>query len=286
MLFLGVLSRSDLISVFRDLEDIQFALSICLLLLYVGLKVWYVVRFQGEWSRFRQLLRMGVLWTLAFHSFGVFGHLHPVFPCLMILELFGTVPTFEKVKNSIGRPIRSILDLIILFVLMNYFEALIKHTLFYQEVEPICETLETCFLHIFDATVKYPAGYTTLHIENLSKYLEQWDATDQIIFDYFYIIVVILLMNQILSGVIIDTFLSLAREAEKISMDLSGVCLVCGGSSFSGESFKSHIKNRHNIWNYLYFMALIQSQSPESDSQIESNLRRKINSNDISWFPH
>lgn len=46
-----------------------------------------------------------------------------------------------------------------------------------------------------------------------------------------------------------------------------------------------HITQRHNIWNYLFYIAYIKDKCSTEFSGIESYVYKKFKDNDISWFP-
>jgi hypothetical protein len=72
----------------------------------------------------------------------------------MLLDLFRKIPTLKNIVKAILVSKKKIFNCIIMFILLTYFTAIIKYYQFYEEVEPICETLQKCFFHIFDLTVK------------------------------------------------------------------------------------------------------------------------------------
>jgi hypothetical protein len=45
-------------------------------------------------------------------------------------------------------------------------------------------------------------------------------------------------------------------------------------------------KKQHNIWNYIYYAAYIESKDKVNDSGLESYVRSCIKKKDQSWMPH
>ena len=54
-------------------------------------------------------------------------------------------------------------------------------------------------------TYKNNAGHTSF-IDSEERYYENWDNQLRVIYDLSYIFIVIILLSEILSGIIIDTF--------------------------------------------------------------------------------
>lgn len=59
-----------------------------------------------------------------------------------------------------------------MIILLTYYTAICVYYLFNEEIDPICENLSICFLHIFDLTMK--SKYTSLLKGDLSKYLDEY----------------------------------------------------------------------------------------------------------------
>lgn len=105
------------------------------------------------------------------------------------------------------------------------------------------------------------------------------------------------MLLNIFFGIIIDTFGKLRNLKVERESELLTKCFICGAnfeeivsqSSVSDGSsmivFRSHREERHNLWNYLYFVLHIWHQPREKDSSLEMHVRMCIEREDVTWFP-
>lgn len=78
-------------------------------------------------------------------------------------------------------------------------------------------------------------------------------------------------MLNIIFGIIIDTFGKLREDASDKETFLASFCFICGiakdtfdsGSSnyftsTKGSSYSVHIREEHNMWDYVFFLIYLQ----------------------------
>lgn len=99
-------------------------------------------------------------------------------------------------------------------------------------------------------------------------------------------------MDNVIFGMIIDTFSSLRQDRDERVRDTNNICFICGiekqifdRASDEPDGFKMHVKVDHNMWNYLYFIFLLWEQDKDDDDGMEQYVRRAIAANEIVWFP-
>jgi hypothetical protein len=89
----------------------------------------------------------------------------------------------------------------------------------------------------------------------------------------FFFVVIIIVLNLIF-GVIIDTFADLRTEKQQKEKILKNTCFTCGldRSQFDNKavSFEDHIRHKHNMWHYLYFIVLVRVKDPTEFTGPES----------------
>ena len=102
---------------------------------------------------------------------------------------------------------------------------------------------------------------------------------------FFFVIIVVLLLN-IIFGIIIDTFGKLREDASEKKRLQSEYCFICGLSRESFETaaldingvgvtsdytsaFMNHIKNDHNMWDYIFFLIYLKTKNCNDYSGIE-----------------
>lgn len=112
------------------------------------------------------------------------------------------------------------------------------------------------------------------------------------IFDFIYNFIVLILIIEILSGIIIDTFAELRQEEEEKKKDMENYCFICGlnrrdmdRQGGRKQDYNFHISKKHNKWNYLYYMAYILDKPETELSGIESYVYECREEGHIHWFP-
>lgn len=74
----------------------------------------------------------------------------------------------------------------------------------------VCDSLLECFSVVFDSTFKNDGGFSGLFGYNPNLYVENdFIINVQAIFEFLYNFLVLILIIEILSGIIIDTFAEL-----------------------------------------------------------------------------
>eukprot|EP00824_Muranothrix_gubernata_P005809 TRINITY_DN17588_c0_g1_i1.p1 TRINITY_DN17588_c0_g1~~TRINITY_DN17588_c0_g1_i1.p1 ORF type:complete len:193 (-),score=45.55 TRINITY_DN17588_c0_g1_i1:9-587(-) len=104
-----------------------------------------------------------------------------------------------------------------------------------------------------------------------------------------YTILVILIMVAIISGIIIDSFGELRDTKRKIEDDMNDKCFVCSIDrdqiEHKGGGFIRHIKQEHNMWDYLFFRMYLDEKPRTEFTGQESYVRELIDKKEIKWFP-
>ncbi len=72
-------------------------------------------------------------------------------------------------------------------------------------------------------------------------------------------------LNLVL-GIVVDTFGELRTERANKLADIKGTCFICSLPAHSFDmlpgKFAGHVKNEHNMWDYLYYTKYLISLSP------------------------
>ena len=103
----------------------------------------------------------------------------------------------------------------------------------------------------------------------------------RVVFDLsFFLIVVIILLN-IIFGIIIDTFAELRDGKKTRDDDKYTVCYICNieryqFDRYTPSSFEGHIKNDHNLWEYLFFIIHILDKPVTDHNGIESAIHKMV----------
>jgi hypothetical protein len=117
-----------------------------------------------------------------------------------------------------------------------------------------CDSTWNCLITSMDMSFKYDGsmgGYFQSH----------WDSDEvpghehqisylliRFFFDNFYHILLMVIMINIVSGIIIDTFGSLREELQRYKHDLDNFCFICG---FDIEAIEKNSKNNLGFKNHI-----------------------------------
>uniref|UniRef100_A0A8B9LAA2 Inositol 1,4,5-trisphosphate receptor n=1 Tax=Astyanax mexicanus TaxID=7994 RepID=A0A8B9LAA2_ASTMX len=155
-----------------------------------------------------------------------------------------------------------------------------------DNTERACDTLLMCIVTVLNHGLRNGGGVGDV-LRRPSKNEALFPA--RVVYDLlFYFIVIIIVLNLIF-GVIIDTFADLRSEKQKKEEILKTTCFICGleRDKFDNKtvSFEEHIKLEHNIWNYLYFIVLVQEKNKTDFTGPESYVAHMIKNKNLDWFP-
>jgi hypothetical protein len=91
------------------------------------------------------------------------------------------------------------------------------------------------------------------------------------------------------NGVIISSFGLLREETENKITDNKNKCFLCSVDRKSFQKakvdFKSHIKNNHNIKDYIEFLLNIMEKETADLEDDEITIKEKITEGSVSIFP-
>lgn len=109
----------------------------------------------------------------------------------------------------------------------------------------------------------------------------------RVVYDLLFFFIVIIIVLNLIFGVIIDTFADLRSEKQQKELILKNTCFICGlnRAAFDNRtvSFEEHIKNEHNMWQYLYFMVLIRVKDPTEFTGPESYVHGMVKAMNLDW---
>lgn len=78
----------------------------------------------------------------------------------------------------------------------------------------------------------------------------------------------------------IDTFAELRDQRQKIEDDKRNLCFICGVDRQSleknGEEFEVHIKQKHYLWNYIYYIYILEKKDSTEYTGLEYWISDKI----------
>jgi len=111
----------------------------------------------------------------------------------------------------------------------------------------------------------------------------------QFVFNVIFHIFVVYLLANIFLGLVVDTFADLRDKNQLREYDRKYRCFICQLNSDDcikkKINFKSHIKDVHNVWNYVYFLSHIFVKNKNEYTPIERSTYSKLDKNDLTWIP-
>eukprot|EP00615_Pteridomonas_danica_P011690 CAMPEP_0114330802 /NCGR_PEP_ID=MMETSP0101-20121206/1993_1 /TAXON_ID=38822 ORGANISM="Pteridomonas danica, Strain PT" /NCGR_SAMPLE_ID=MMETSP0101 /ASSEMBLY_ACC=CAM_ASM_000211 /LENGTH=1284 /DNA_ID=CAMNT_0001460933 /DNA_START=3986 /DNA_END=7840 /DNA_ORIENTATION=+ len=219
---------------------------------------------------------------------------------LMLLDIVNNSQVLKDIIRSITRPLPQLAVVFYTFVLtviiyaqfgVNYFEEWFQYDSLADDGEKHgCHSVVACFWLIFYGGV--PIGGMTEVMDNISN-KEGNSYLARVAFDLSFFVWVGILLFNVITGLIVDTFSTLREEAGKREDVLINSCFVCGftrahyddiGLS-SAPSFDSHKNDIHGMWNYVYFYFYLTRKDPTEYNGVESYVAQLKEESSLQWLP-
>ena len=131
--------------------------------------------------------------------------------------------------RAITDPWQQLVLTFFLYCIIQYIFALLGYQFFWKAYGfdgEMCEQLWICFLIHYDMTFKYDGG--------VGGYLDSFDPYAyrsnlwRVLFDFGAFFVLAIILMQIISGIIIDTFGLLRDQEMEKTKDKKSNCFICG----------------------------------------------------------
>ena len=197
---------------------------------------------------------------------------------------------FASLRLKLSQLIMTLIFMIILQLIYSLFLFEIFQADYLLEEDDsktlLCTSPTHCFISTFDYGVRFGGG-----VGDAMNHFD-WEAPEfwtrfWISFSFFFIIVIIML--NLTSGIIIDTFSDLRAKTEEIKEDKKNVCLVCHRSHLEilkeGISFEEHVTKKHNVFYYMFYIDLIMSKDPNRMDEIDGYVHDNLISQNVQWIP-
>ena len=153
--------------------------------------------------------------------------------------------------------------------------------------ENICSSIFHCFLSIISLGPRSTGSIGDIIMKvsygKREHYFIRW------IFDFTAWTIINLILLNVIFGAIIDTFAALRDLNKKINDDLNNKCIICSLDRSTLEKytqgFSHHVKQDHNLYNYLYFLYYLQNKDKTELSGLESYVIDNLTAKNINWVP-
>jgi len=165
-----------------------------------------------------------------FSFLGLF--LHPFFYTYHLVDIILRSSYLQNVLKAIYRPRYELMYTMLLFVCLEYIFSIFAYVFMPQEFpKHECTSLSECFMIIIDQTFKNDGGAGNFleraYPEDMTTGESSINYT-RIAFDNLFNIVLVILVVEIISGIIIDTFGALREEHNLITDSIENKCMICG----------------------------------------------------------
>jgi hypothetical protein len=306
MLFVTYYTRDDMVgepSIPDDIRDITYILNliqICIssfvliLSLVVSTPVVYKTLesgrdgYHGIWLVIWTALDPMTVYYIWYLLTSIMGaKINDYYLPLLLLDIIVKNSTTKNVLNAVVLPRKALSMALILGLFIIYIYSYYYFFFFREDsnnfVDDSCMTLMGCF--------KLILVYGMINGGGIGDSLDHDIGFRSVLDLSFFLLVTIVLLNVIF-GIIIDTFGELRNLKDERIINTTQLCFICGISkqvfdraSDGPDGFKNHIRNDHNMWNYLCFILYLWEQDKDDDDGLEQFVRRCVEKEDISWFP-
>ncbi|KAK2958687.1 putative Inositol 1,4,5-trisphosphate receptor itr-1 [Blattamonas nauphoetae] len=251
-------------------------------------------------------LQSNLYLTLLFVGSAIIGQwFHPIFHSILLFDIFSQNKIMMDALHSISSSARQLLMTGTVFIAVLFFFAVWATVSFskiflYDESRPptpdnqVCASLTTCVIALIG---QFPTQGEWLMWRSLYGESDVGNSWGARIYSFIYVIlnyiITMLILFNILSGIIIDTFSKTREEEAKTTEQLESNCFVCGLSSeFLGENgidVKKHRENEHDPMRYFHFYVYLYEYK-NAGNELELNgdedyMLAKYEETDTSFFP-
>ena len=154
--------------------------------------------------------------------------------------------------------------------------------------EPFCHSSVQCLLMLINYGTRSGGGIGD-QIPVVSFKNEFNIFIYRFFYDITFYIFVILVMANVTFGLIVDSFGALRDESYKYENDQKNKCFICqitrDGCLLKNIDFDSHVKNEHNIWNYVDFLCYLHFYDANNFTKVESYVWDKLIEKNYEWIP-
>ena len=230
--------------------------------------------------------------------FAIQGFRNGAFFTLMLLDVASISGTVQSLVKSVTTPGFQLVVVAYCFVVialiysafaLEYFEDYFVFDPDAHDESRGCHSVIACFWLIMYHGV--PAG-------SLEPVLDVQDNSDnsfifRTFFELVFFILVGIILFNVITGLMVDTFTSLREEAALRVDNLTNECFVCGFTrsayndlGMARPTFDEHKSPRgHCPWNYLYFVQYLNAKDETEFSGVETYVNAMLLDKSVEWVP-
>ena len=223
-----------------------------------------------------------------------------IIPMLFISNLSPTLFAIFKALKLKGKTLGAVLLLtyliVYLFSWLAYFY--FADDFVYDDIweintgnliyESYCYSALQCYMLVVDFGIRSGGGIADVIHKSSFKTNQKYYISRFFLDMSFHLLIVLILMNIFL-GVIVDAFGELRNRNWETERDRKNVCFICQLSWDNclarNISFEKHVRETHNLWNYVYFLTYLYLGNSNDFNRVEGYVWEKLGKQDYSWLP-
>ena len=241
------------------------------------------------------LSNSNIITTVIFVGAIIGGLLNYVFLfSLLLLDFMLLSEQAMNVIRSVIRPWRSLTSIFLVYCIciciFGFFGILLfGYSEYVSGDELPCNSLTQCMGLVFYG------GLRTQDIANIMNPIGPDSSNpdpafpNRLFFDLLFFIVLGVLLFNMVTGIIVDTFASLREETETREAILRDETFISGLVSDDLEKAKTSFNEIQNeqqhVWNYVYYIYYLKNKNPFDYDGIESFVAQCISNGDHTWCP-
>lgn len=226
--------------------------------------------------------------------------MHPFFFAFHLYEVMNQFKTCRIFIQSIILPYKQLILAFIFYNILIYEYAVLGYYFFWRwfvdakpedsfSVGNYCDSLYMCYITVFDQTNKEPGGIGS-HLDFFNENA-LFEDSYRALYDITFRLVVPIIMLSIVKGIIVDTFGALRELEQDKTTDMESRCFICGieRDSFDKiqtKTFVEHIKESHNMWDYVHFLTFINQKSKTELTGEEYYVYNHYVRGKYQWIPN
>lgn len=239
------------------------------------------------------LTNMKVIKNILYISLCVLSlYINIFFSSFLLVEI---IVKFKYTKNLILNLLKNTIHLFSVVIILSFVLYLYSIFGFYflnsdfsngNIIHLSCDSIYSCFSNLFFYGIRYFGGIGFLLEERLYNDSFYWT---RVIFDFsFYVIVIIILLNTILS-IIVSSYIEFRDISKKKYNSIKEYCLICGIQKYkfelNGHGWVNHYKYEHNIFSYIFYMEYVKSKNINDCDGVEKYIRACIEMKKYHFIP-
>jgi hypothetical protein len=222
------------------------------------------------------------------------------FAVALTLDLLTSSPRLVNVVRSVTENIKDLavtfgLFLVVLYAFSSFgFENFNSQLLMEgEDLEVLmCDTMLHCFMFFLSDGWRSGDIGSTMIATSPEEFGDNVYG-QRVAYDVFFYIIVGVLLNNIVTGIILDTFGALREAQSERDYRLRNECFITGITRQRYESLDLNFDelcswndtSTNHVWNYVYFLQYLHNKDKDYFNGAESYVWEKLEAKDFRWIP-